>query len=978
MKYVPLYIKTNNTLLGSLIKFDELIEAAKKYRFKSLTITDNNMYGVIDFYKICKKEDIKPIIGMEIIINTSKLVLYCMNNEGYHNLAKITTIVSERPLTLNDLKEYYSGLLCIIPFDSLDLYDEVLDIYSNVFRGYQNIKERSNMHGDNLVYMQEVLYIDKADANYINYLYAIKDGTTIDKINNKKDDNYLKQLQEVFTNFPDDLENNARINDLCNVEIDSRHDLLPIYNCPKGMDSFQYLKELCQTGLRKIFGSTVKKVYIERLKYELDVINKMGFCDYFLVVWDYVKYAKDNHILVGPGRGSAAGSLVSYCLNITDVDPIKYNLLFERFLNPERISMPDIDIDFEDKRREEVINYCVNKYGLKKVVGIITFGTMGSKQVIRDVGRVCSTDLKTIDYLCRMLDSRISLLENYNSNQKLKDYLQNDQDLMKLYKVALKFEGLKRHTSIHAAGIVMCNTNLDEIVPLSNNHEGFYTTAYSMEHLEDLGLLKMDFLGLRNLTLISDVISSLNMDNKTDLSFENIPMDDEKAFHIFESVNTLGIFQFESSGMMNFLRKFKPNNFEEVSAAVALFRPGPMNNIDIYINRKRGLDKIEYYHKDLEKILEPTYGVIIYQEQIMQIASTMAGYSLGEADVLRRAMSKKKEDILIKEKNKFVTRSIERGYNKLISEKVYDLIMKFAAYGFNRAHSVAYAIIAYKMAYLKANYPNYFMKSLLSMVIGSDIKTKEYIYECKLNNITILKPDINLSALEYQIEDLGIRYPLTNIKNVGINAVNMILTERNKSKFMDIFDFVSRTYGKSMTSKTLESLIDAGCFTAFNLNKKTLHHNLDMIINYAELNTNVDVGLIDKPELIVVSDYDKQELMQMELNIFGFYLSNHPVTEYKLRYLKAISISDLNNYFDKQVEVIVYIDRIKEIDTKKKDKMLFITGSDELNTIDLVLFPTVYQNNPDIKTGDIALVNAKVEKRFDKLQLVVNTISKII
>lgn len=974
MKYGPLYIKTNNSLLSSLIKLDELMQISLKYGFKSLTITDNNMFGVMDFYKICQINHIKPIIGLEVTIDNFKIVLYCLDLNGYHNLCLLSTIASERSLTIDDLKGHHQGLLSIIPFASLALFDQLVNLYQHCFQSYQSINERNQLVGSNLVYMRETLYLDPSDIQYINYLSAIKDGLTIDSIVANNEDHYLKSFDEVSKDYPMDLENNYLINELCQVEIKTQPDLLPVYECPKQMDSYQYLKELCKEGLKRLFGTTVNKIYVERLKFELDVINKMGFCNYFLVVWDYVKYAKDQGILVGPGRGSAAGSLVSYCLNITDVDPIQYNLLFERFLNPERISMPDIDIDFEDSRREEVINYCVNKYGLKKVVGIITFGTLGSKQVIRDVGRVCQTDLKVVDYLCRMLDSRESLLVNYNHNQKLKDYLNNDEDLMKLYKIALKFEGLKRHTSIHAAGIIMGSTDLDNIIPLHKNREGFYTTAYSMEYLEDLGLLKMDFLGLRNLTLISDVIKSIN---DPSLTFETIPVNDPKAFQIFESVNTLGIFQFESSGMMNFLRKFKPNNFEEIAAAVALFRPGPMNNIDIYIKRKRGLDKIEYYHPNLKTILEPTYGVIIYQEQIMQIASVMAGYSLGEADVLRRAMSKKKEEILIKERDKFISRSLELGYDKSISEQVYDLILKFAAYGFNRAHSVAYAMIAYKMAYLKANYQSYFMKSLLSMAIGSDLKTKEYIYECKLNNITILKPDINLSNHEYKIEEFGIRYPLTNIKNVGASAIKTIMSARDLKKFTDIFDFVKRTYGKSINRKTLESLIDAGCFTSFELNKQTLYHNLDLLINYAEIMENMDEGTIEKPELIITGEFPKKELMQKELDLFGFYLSNHPVTEYRLRYPKTISLNDLDQYYDTFVEVIVYLDRLKEIETKKKDKMLFITGSDELKTIDLVLFPTIYQSHQDLQVSDVVLVKAKVEKRFDKLQLVVNEINKI-
>ena len=757
------------------------------------------------------------------------------------------------------------------------------------------------------------------------------------------------------------------------MKLEKELDLLPVYDCPNKMNSEQYLKDLCREGLKKIFGERVSKIYVERLKYELDVINQMGFANYFLVVWDYVKYAKENGILVGPGRGSAAGSLVSYCLNITTVDPIKYNLLFERFLNPERITMPDIDIDFEDKRREEVINYCINKYGSKKVVGIITFGTLGSKQIIRDVGRANGNDVKVIDYLAKMLDSKLTLQQNYNSSKKLQDYLRQDPDLTKIYAVAIRLEGLKRHTSIHAAGIVMSSKELDDVIPIVKNHDGFYTTGYSMEYLEDLGLLKMDFLGLRNLTLIEDVISNLNKDN-VKIEFDNIPMDDEKAYKIFENVNTIGIFQFESTGMMNFLRKLKPNNFEDVSSAIALFRPGPMDNIDLYIKRKKEKENIDYYHPNLKPILEPTYGIIVYQEQIMQIANIMAGYSLGEADVLRRAMSKKKEDVLISERNKFIQRSNNLGYTLEVGNKVYDLIVKFAAYGFNRAHSVAYSIISCKMAYLKANYPKYFMKSLLSMVIGSEIKTKEYIYEARLNNIDILKPDINLSDEYYKIEEFGIRYPITNIKNIGINGVKTIIEERKNGKYKDIFDFVVRTYGKSVNRKTIESLIDASAFSSFGLNKATLHNNIDKIINYADI--AVDDTVL-KPEIDIIKEYEKKDILAKENEIFGFYLSSHPITDYKLRYPDTINIQNINEYFDKNIDVLIYIDSLREVQTKTKETMLFISASDEINSIDVVLFPRVYEKYSKIKKDDILLVNAKVEKRFDKYQLIANEITKI-
>jgi DNA polymerase III subunit alpha len=959
--YLPLYVKTENSLLESMITIDALIDYAKDHNLKALSIADNNMYGAIEFYNKCIDNNIKPIIGYEVTIDSNTFVLYAINYKGYKNLIKLSSLSYEKELQMEDIVLYKDDLLCILPYKSYESYDELVSIFKHIYVGYINEFEKNKIK-EKKVYFKKTLYLKKEDANYYKYLLAIKEGHSIQRITYEEDNSILIKEEE----------SNKEIESLCNLKIEKQKDLLPIYDCPNGISADSYLKELCKEGLKNKFGERVSKIYIDRLKYELDVINKMGFANYFLVVWDYVKYAKDNNILVGPGRGSAAGSLVSYCLNITTVDPIKYNLLFERFLNPERITMPDIDIDFEDTKRDQVINYCINKYGSKKVIGIITFGTLGSKQAIRDVGRISDIDTKIIDYLAKMLDSKLSLQNNYQKNKKLQDYLKQDQELTKLYKVALKLEGLKRHTSLHAAGIVMSSYDLDTVIPIVKNYEGLYTTAYSMEYLEDLGLLKMDFLGLRNLTLISSVIEDLKKD-KINLNFDNIPMDDEKSYQLFEDVNTIGIFQFESDGMMNFLRKFRPNSFEDIASAIALFRPGPMDNIDLYIKRKKGIEEVNYFHTKLKSILEPTYGVIVYQEQIMQIASIMAGYSLGEADVLRRAMSKKKESILIKEKDKFINRATLLGYDVKVSVLVFDLILKFASYGFNRAHAVAYSIISYKMAYLKTHYPKYFMKSLLSMVIGSETKTKEYIYHAKLNNIEILKPDINLSEEHYKIEDFGIRYPLANIKNVGVSAVRSILDERKKGKFIDIFDFVARTYGKSVNKKTLESLIDASVFTSFGLNKNTLHSNLDKIINYAEIAVP---GLV-KPDLDIVKEYEKKDLLIKEYAVFGFYLSSHPITEYKIKYPNTINLNNIQSYYDKDIEVVLYINDIKEVTTKNKETMLFVDAGDEVNTIDLVLFPRVYEKYPKTKKDDIILVSAKVEKRFDKFQLIANEITKI-
>ena len=965
--YTPLYIKTNNSLLTSMIKIDELISFAKKKNIKSLTITDNNMYGVMEFYKACIKEGIKPIIGLEINIDNN-IVLYAKNNIGYKNLIKLSTIQSERTLTLDDLSTYSSDLICIVLYKSMNLYNDLNKIYMDIFKGYSNKTERNNLEGNNLVYLKPIYYLESYEEEYIRYLLAIKKGITVDNIVMEENNNFLVLENIINKHFNEDMPNNIKIAEICNVEIKHQDNLLPIYPTPNGIDSYEYLKQKCKDGMKKIFGFTVPRLYVERLKYELEIINKMGFCNYFLVVADFVGYAKENGILVGPGRGSAAGSLVSYLLNITTIDPIKYNLLFERFLNPERVTMPDIDIDFEDVSRDKVINYCIEKYGIKKVVPIIAFGTLGSKQAIRDVSRTMDINLKIVDNICKLIDSKLSLKENYN-NPKLKQLLNNDEELQKMYDIALKFEGLKRHTTIHAAGIVMSNRDIDEIIPLDKNHDNFYTTAYSMDYLEELGLLKMDFLAIRNLTIINNIIKEID----NGLTFDNIPENDLKALNIFTNVNTLGIFQFESTGMMNFLSKFKPNTFEDIFAALALFRPGPMQNIDSYIKRKYGKERIDYIHPSLEKILKPTYGIIVYQEQIMQIASTMASYSLGEADILRRAMSKKKADVLIKEKENFVKRSIGNGYTLEVSTKVYELILKFASYGFNRSHSVAYAFVAYKMAYLKAHYPNIFMKHLLSNFLNNESKTREYIYECKLNNINILKPNINYSLETYNIENNGIRFPLTGIKGIGTALVKQIVEEREKGIFKDIYDFFARTY-KIVNKKSIEILVFSGCFEDFNINKRTIIENIDVLLNYAEISSYLDSEYALKPEIINYPEYSKKELMEQEANVFGFYLSNHPVIEYKLKNKDIMILSDINKYFDKFIKTIILVDKTKEVETKGGGNMLFINGSDEVTQADLVLFPTVYQKYSNIEKGMVLKILGKVEKRFDKYQIIVNEI----
>lgn len=954
-------VKTSYSMLSSLIKIDDLTEKAKELGYFSLAITDtNNMFGTYEFYLSCIKKGIKPIIGIKLEYNENKFILLAKNNDGYRNLIKISTLISEGNIDNDILIKYADNLILIMPYSSYN--SEIISIYKEYFVGYSNIEERNNIK-DKAVFVNDVSYLEKDDYKYLDYLIMIKEEKKLGEFElNTFKGKYLFDKDEFELITDDVVRNNMKyISNSCNVTLEYTPDLLPIYD--KDINPNEFLRNLAYKGIKRRLNDDVIDKYIERLDYELSVIEKMGFSDYFLVVWDYVKYAKFNNILVGPGRGSAAGSLVSYAIGITDVDPIKYDLLFERFLNPERITMPDIDIDFEYRYRDAMVKYVISKYGIKNVAPIITFGTLGAKQAIRDVARTMSIELKMVDNLCKMIDSNLTLLENYNKNSKIKNYISINEELKNLYKVATKIEGLKRHTSIHAAGVVMCDKPLDEIIPLDKSHNDFYVTGYSMEYLESLGLLKMDFLALKNLTLIKDTIDELN------INFDDIPINDKKAINIFTKANTIGIFQFESEGMINFIKKLKPDNVEDIIASLALFRPGPMNNIDSYIKRKKGIEKIDYIHDDLYDILKDTYGIIIYQEQIMLIASRMASYTLGEADVLRRAMSKKKESILINEKEKFITRSIANGYDEKIATKVYELILKFASYGFNRAHSVSYAMISIKMAYLKANYSLVFMKNLLNMVIGNSIKTNEYIYECKKLNVELTKPDINISEDKYIQKNGKLFFPLNLIKNIGVGAVELILKERHKKQFDDIFDFINRCYGKIVNRQVIESLIYSGAFDSLNYNKRTLIYNLDVIINYGEIGSLLQDEL--KPIIEEKEEFKQEELMQYELDMFGFYITTHPITKYKIKY-NTLSINEIENEINKDVELVLLVNKVKENTTKKNEKMCFINAMDEVSNIDLVLFPKVYEKNQNINRLDVIHLFGRVEKRFDKVQIIVN------
>lgn len=960
-----LYVKSYYSLLSSLLSVDDIIDLNIRNGNNYAVICDNTMYGTMEFIKKCKQKGIKPVIGLELVIEDKVILCYAKDYTGYLNLVKLSTKANTSKVELADINTYKESLIFVIPYSNRELLELITTPL--VYLGYKDEQEKNKALEitERVVFLKECLYKEKKDANYLKYLYLIRDGKSI------YDEVSYDLLDKEFINDRTCLE---IVRD-CNVTFPRASLLLPIYDCPNNLDADTYLRELAIKGLTRRLRGNVLKDYSDRLIYELSIIKKMGFSNYFLVVYDFILYAKKNNILVGPGRGSAAGSLVAYSLGITEIDPLKYDLLFERFLNPERVSMPDIDTDLPDIYREDVINYVREKYGDKKVAGIVTFSTMSAKQVLRDVARV----LKIPNYKIDRLNSFIppmgkERLDYYYQHDRLfKSEIDNDKDLKETYLIASRLEGFPRQIGTHAAGIVMCQKNLDEVLPLTKSDD-MYLTSYSMNYLEELGLLKMDFLGIKNLTLIMNILKDIEENLHIKIPFYDIPLDDSKCYQLFTKAFTTGIFQFESSGMRKFLRELKPNNFEDIVAAIALFRPGPAANIDTYIKRKEGREKVTYLDNSLEPILKKTYGIMIYQEQVMQTVSYYAGYSLGEADILRRAISKKKKDVLIEEEERFLRKAKALGKDENISKELFAQILKFAGYGFNRSHAVAYSMVAYKMAYLKVHYPLYFYTNLLSNVIGVESKLNEYVREVRSVKIKIVKPDINLSTSMFRVVDGKILFPFSTIKGIGVSVCKTIVKARCE-EFTDIFMAIRSLVVAGITKKQLETLILADTFRNFNYNKKTLITNLDSLYNYGELVKDLDPSLVLIPDIEIVDEYDNYLLLEQEKELFGFYISNHPATSYKTN-TNAISLENLDKYFDKLVTTIVLVENIKEITTKKGDKMAFVSCSDETGSVDYTFFPKIW-NNINIKKGNLYKIVGRVEKRYNQIQIIVNGVKEL-
>ncbi|MGE8206330.1 DNA polymerase III subunit alpha [Heyndrickxia sp. NPDC080065] len=1035
MSFVHLQISTAYSLLSSTISIQKLVEKAKKLQYHTLAITDRNvLYGTIPFYKECIKNNIKPIIGLTIDVISEinrelsyPLVLLARNEQGYRNLLKLSSTIqtlSPQGIPLKWLRGYHNGLVAFTPGLSGEIEqlllkgedenaEKVVQIFHNVFekqsfylslQNHQLSEEKiinekimhlAKKYTINPIVANDVQYLDKEDAFSHECLLAIKENQKLsddDRLKLITEEYYLKDKEsmlEIFHDYVDALENTVLLAESCNVQIEMQRELLPKYPLPEGQSANEVLQKLCSMGLQKRLGNPTSE-YWSRLEYEINIIQRMNFSDYFLIVWDFMKFARSKGILTGPGRGSSAGSLVAYSLQITNVDPIEHDLLFERFLNPERITMPDIDIDFPDHRRDEVIHYVKEKYGELHVAQIITFGTFAAKAAARDVARVFGFNPKEMERLSRMIPSKlgITLEQAYKESEKLREFVKESDLHQKLYQTALKLEGIPRHASTHAAGVVISEEPLVNLIPIQEGNSGIYLTQYSMDILEEIGLLKMDFLGLRNLSLIERILTSIQKGIKKEINIENIPLNDEKTFQLLSKGNTTGIFQLESEGMRSVLQRLKPTEFEDIVAANALFRPGPMENIPLYIKRKHGKEKVIYPHSDLEQILKKTYGVIIYQEQIMQIASKMAGFSLGEADLLRRAVSKKKKEVLDHERTHFVTGAVKNGYDEMTANNIYDLIVRFANYGFPRSHAVAYSYIAYQLAYLKAHYPLYFIASLLTSAIGNEDKISQYVREANQMGLEILPPSINKSQYPFTVEKGAIRFSLAAIKGIGVSVLKDLIDARANKPFNDLFDFCLRTANKSVNRKTMEMLVFSGAFDEFNKDRSTLLASIDVAVQHADL-VNPNDQEIDlfaneeifqiKPKYMEVEPMSIMDKLAFEKQVLGVYLTDHPVRPYQnlFQEFKAQSIFSLSEN-QKQAIAGIYITEDKTIRTKKGEVMCFLKLSDPTGEMEGVVFPQGYRHFGQLcKQGEIALIEGNIEERNGKPQFIIQKMNDV-
>lgn len=1060
--FVHLHVHTEYSLLDGACRINELIKKAKEFGQSCIAITDHGvMYGAIDFYKQAKQEGIKPIIGCEVYTslqsrfdrssnseNYGHLVLLAQNNIGYRNLIKLVSIgftegfYYKPRVDYSVLKEYNEGIIALsaclagdipkaILSEDMEKASEILNNFLDIFgkerffleiqdhglieqkRVNSKIIELSKEFGVGIVATNDIHYVNKEDARAQDVLMCIQTGKTVDDDNRLKfetDEFYLKTKEEMtglFKNIPEAIENTAKIADMCDVTFEFGNLHLPSYDVPEGIEHYDYLKNLCFEGLKRRYESVTEELK-SKLEYELNIIKNMGYVDYFLIVWDFTRYAKDNNIMVGPGRGSAAGSLVSYCLEITNIDPVKYGLLFERFLNPERISMPDIDIDFCYERRQEVIDYVVQKYGKDRVAQIITFGTMAARAAIRDVGRALNIPYADVDVVAKQIPFELGMTieRAFKVNPEFEKLYKSDMRIKELIDTAMNLEGLPRHASTHAAGVVISKNPISDYVPLQKNEDSV-VTQFPMGTLEELGLLKMDFLGLRTLTVIRDALSNIEKNKGKSININNIDYNSQRVFRLLSSGYSQGVFQLESAGMRQFMKDLQPDSFEDIIAGISLYRPGPMDQIPRYIKNKNHPDKITYKHPLLKDILKVTYGCIVYQEQVMRIVRDLGGYSLGRSDLVRRAMSKKKTDVMKEEKinfiyglkdekgNTVIPGAINKGVDEKTATDIFDEMMDFAKYAFNKSHAAAYAQVAYQTAWLKTFFPVEYMAALLTSVIDSSTKISLYIEDCKRMNIKVLPPDINESYAGFTVSGDVIKFGLVAIKNVGRNFIISLIKERETNgKFLSFTDFCERMCDKDINKRMIESLIKSGAFDCFNIKRAQImqvyEKKIESIIQKRKKNIEGQVSIFGDSKSINkeeegypnVEEFNKEFILQMEKEVMGIYLSGHPLDSFKdkIDEICSVSVSEIIELSETMgvksehlsikdgdtVTIGGIITNIKRKTTKNNDMMAFVTIEDLTAPMEVIVFPSTYNEfSSQLLTDNIVVVQGRISVRED-------------
>lgn len=1054
--FVHLHLHSEYSLLDGACRIKSLVSKVKDLGQTAVAVTDHGcMYGAIEFYNEAVKQGIKPIIGCEVYVaprtrfdkvhkldnSPYHLVLLCKDNEGYHNLIKLVSLgytegfyVKPR-VDIELLKKYSKGLIALsgclagqiqrlLSNGEYDNAKEIALLYRDIF-GEDNFYLEAQNHGiddevSNLPYIYKLSretgikvvatndchYVDKEDAEMQKVLLAIQTNTTIDEPSEmefKSDEFYMKssdEMAELFKNYPSAVSNTLEIAERCNVTFEFGVIKLPKFTVEGVVDNKQYFRDLCIKGMHKKYGNNPSKEVIDRFEYEYSVITKMGYVDYFLIVWDFIHYAKSNNIPVGPGRGSGAGSIAAYCIGITGIDPLKYNLLFERFLNPERVSMPDFDIDFCYEGRQKVIDYVVRKYGSDRVAQIITFGTMAAKGALRDVGRAMGMPYQVVDKVAKLIpfELNMTLDKALEISKELNKLYNSDISINKLINMAKKVEGMPRHASTHAAGVVIASAPVSEFVPIQKNEDSI-VTQYTMTILESLGILKMDFLGLRNLTVIRDCVNLVKK-YKPDFSIDNVPIDDKDVYKMLSEGNSCGVFQFESAGMKQVLKRLMPDSIEDLVAVISLYRPGPMESIPKYIKNRHNPSLITYKTPLLKDILDVTYGCIVYQEQVMQICRKLAGYSYGRADLVRRAMAKKKHDVMEKERKSFIfgdknedgsvncTGAVANGVSEKVANEIFDEMSGFASYAFNKSHAAAYAYLAYQTAYLKCHYTKEYMSALLTSVIDFTPKMIEYINECSNEGIQVLKPDINKSSDGFTAEKDGIRFGLLAIKNLGFGVINSIIEERLKGgKYKSFYDFCNRLHDRELNKRAMENLIKSGAFDSISNNRRQLVSNYDSIISNlsTEQRNNVD-GQIDffsdntdtntiEPTMTGCEEYSYKDMLNYEKEAIGIYVSGNPLSPY-YSFTKAFGIKETNTIIENcrqnaasyrdgdNVALLCLVQSQKMYTTKAKEEMCFLLCEDLYGQIEVVVFPRVFTAYKSyINDGEVLFIWGKISSK---------------